>query len=142
MVWEQRRELPGVPAADVVARLRHRPASWILPFLQVAAQRAGHQGTGADGAPVSAPHWYRLAMSDGTTARLIWHPHGDGPLFEGFDGVIQVVPTASGCDLVIRGEVDGGEPEAVDLALGTLAATLASALAQPPSDGSGPHSEG
>lgn len=116
-----RHETPiDAACAEVIARLDHRPAGWLRPFLQLARQ------PGAAG-PVG---WYRLDPLDETySARLRWRPPGPDDLFDRFDGHLRLRRRDDQVVLVVDGSVEGGEPDRNRRAVATLATTLGAALA-------------
>lgn len=130
MYRELRRELATVGIDDLVATLAERPATWFLPFLQLAAGRADQMASSLEPRGLGAPnHWYRITVPDGAgICRLIWHPHGHPRLFTGFTGELQATGGPTACALDLRGRTEGGDPAACTTALETLLDLLATAV--------------
>ena len=128
---ELRRELATVGIDDLLGTLAERPATWFLPFLQLAAGRADPVAPNPQPPRAGAVrnHWYRITVPDGAgISRFIWHPHGHPRLFTGFTGELQATGDASACELHLRGATEGGDPGACATALVTLLELLATAV--------------
>ena len=126
MHWEHRRELVSVPAEAVLERFRERPASWLLPFLQLAAARAEPDRRGLD-AP--QPPWYRLSVPDADgSSRFLWHPHGHARLFRGLTGRLAVSDHRGSSALDLTCTTTGGEADVNTLAIEALLDLLAVAI--------------
>lgn len=137
MDWERRHELAGLQRGEVLAALAVRPASWLHPFLQLAATTAD-PAIGRPAGKGSARHWYRLSLPDADGAsRLIWHPKGHPRLFTSFTGAIEVGPNGdgTGSELCLRGTTAGGSDEVASVACRSLLELIATAMEGAQSDG-------
>jgi hypothetical protein len=125
--------VPGVREDEILAALAVRPASWLHPFLRLAANQASAV---LRTRPGTASHWFRLGPPDADgRCRFIWHPPGHPQLFTGYVGTIGATATDNGCRLEVAGRADGGDEPANRLVLQTLTQLLASALAAGHDDG-------
>jgi hypothetical protein len=133
MYWDHHRDLAGLRPDDLIDALAARPATWLRPFLQLAASRADPP---AARGPEGSWHWYRLSAPDAAGAsRFLWRPHGHPRLFTAFDGAIVAAPAGDGSVLHVCGETSGGIEEINRVAIGTVATLLASAMASDQVDG-------
>lgn len=109
------------PSDQVVASLGQRPAPWLRPFLQLAAQ-PWHTG--------GASQWFRIGPFDADLrARLVWHPHGSDELFRSFRGTLAVERTPDGSVVILTGRAEGGTAPAAQQATESLVELLATAVA-------------
>ena len=137
MDWDDRYELIGFAPKDVLVALAVRPASWLHPFLQLAATRAD-PAAGRSPDRRSTRHWYRLSLPDPDgSSRFIWHPHGHERLFTSFTGAIVVAPGAQGDGTVLelRGAMVGGIDEVNAAACAAVLGLVAAAMEAAQSEG-------
>lgn len=105
-----------------------RPATWLRPFLTLAAYR----GTGETiaGRP---PTTFRLGRpvdhGDGVlTVDFTWWPHGRGGLFESFRGRFVARPLEDAVELSLEGPAIGGDRDRNAAVLAALVELLGEAL--------------
>jgi hypothetical protein len=113
---------------DVIENvLAVRPATWLEPFLRLAARKSRNCGPG------SAP-WYRLSplrvVDRGwVAAPLVWWPHvEDDAVFSRFSGRLLVRPDTDRTTLSIEGETTGGTFAASSAMLSGLLELISAAV--------------
>ena len=123
MRWEHRVQADAAAWPEVVALVSRRPASWLRPFLLLAAPDAGHHRAGRR-------VWLRLGPMDGDPeAPFWWRPYGPDDLFDRFVGQLGLRCDRDQIWIWIDGEPEGGDPLRTDRTLRTLVGLLAHALA-------------